>query len=345
MKKKITVIGHYAKGKQLFDGQTVKTRILYDEFEASGLYDIDLIDTCGWKRNLFSLISKCYRACRNSDYILMLPDFNGFRAMSILLPFFRGRNGAKLIYVVVGGWLPGFLEKKKLFLNRVNLFDAIVVETNSLKKEMESIGAKNLYIVPNFKRLEILSDASAVETPPYRFCTFSRVMKEKGIEDAIESVITINKKRGSNVAVLDIYGQIDAGYKETFEQLIKTFPDYVQYKGTVPFDKSVHTLKEYYALLFPTRYLTEGVPGTIIDAFASGLPVISYTWNSVDDLISDNVEGWLTTPAVENLIALMEKAIDSPADMTRMRQNCLKKANTYTPDTNLRVIGDILEQL
>lgn len=33
---------------------------------------------------------------------------------------------------------------------------------------------------------------------PFRFCTFSRVMKEKGIEDAIEAIRDINSERGKN---------------------------------------------------------------------------------------------------------------------------------------------------
>lgn len=51
----------------------------------------------------------------------------------------------------------------------------------------------------------------------------------------------------------------------------KKFPPYIKYCGTVSFDKTTEVLKEYFALVFPTRFYTEGIPGTIIDAFASGL--------------------------------------------------------------------------
>lgn len=345
MKKKITVIGHYAKNKQLFDGQTVKTRILYDEMEASELYDVDLIDTHGWKKKPFSLIAQCYQACKSSDYILMLPDYNGFRVMSILLPFFRGRNGAKIVYVVVGGWVSAFLKHHDLYLKQTNKLNAIIVETQSLKTELEDMGIQNLHIVPNFKRLDIIQEVVPSEAPPYRFCTFSRVMKEKGIEDAIESISRINAKYGADFASLDIYGQIDTGYKEAFEKIMETVPDYIQYKGIVAFDKSVDTLKDYYAMLFPTTYHAECLAGTVIDAFASGLPVIAYEWKSGADLITNGVEGWLCEPSVDKLTELIERAVKKPEEIAKMKINSVNKADTYTPDANIKKITGILESL
>lgn len=97
-------------------------------------------------------------------------------------------------------------------------------------------------------------------------------MKEKGIEDIIHAVEDINEKYGSKKFALDIYGQIDEGYRDSFESMIKKFPDYIRYCGTVPFDKSTEALKNYFALVFPTRFYTEGIPGTIIDAYASRCP-------------------------------------------------------------------------
>jgi len=51
---------------------------------------------------------------------------------------------------------------------------------------------------------------------PYKLCTFSRVLKEKGIEDAINAVIKVNTDCGREVCTLDIYGQIDENTKMRF---------------------------------------------------------------------------------------------------------------------------------
>ncbi len=69
------------------------------------------------------------------------------------------------------------------------------------------------------------------------------------------------------------------------------FPEYIKYKGSVNYDESVETLKNYFALVFPTLFYTEEYLGTIIDAYAAGLPVISSKWESYDDVIEDNITG------------------------------------------------------
>ena len=54
---------------------------------------------------------------------------------------------------------------------------------------------------------------------PYKVCIFSRIMKEKGIEDAIDVVKSINEMYKRTVLDLDIYGSIDKEYEQEFQTL------------------------------------------------------------------------------------------------------------------------------
>ena len=51
---------------------------------------------------------------------------------------------------------------------------------------------------------------------PYRLCTFSRVIKEKVIEDIVQVIEEINSKNEKNIYSLDIYGPIDSHYEDQF---------------------------------------------------------------------------------------------------------------------------------
>lgn len=124
---------------------------------------------------------------------------------------------------------------------------------------------------------------------PLKLCTFSRVMREKGIEDAVNVVETVNRELGLTVFTLDIYGQVDSVQIEWFDELQSKFPSYIRYAGLVPFDKSVDVLKEYFALLFPTYYEGEGFAGTLIDAFSAGVPVIASDWKYNTEIVNENV--------------------------------------------------------
>ena len=52
-------------------------------------------------------------------------------------------------------------------------------------------------------------------------------MKEKGIEDAVNAVKTVNEHFGRTVYTLDIYGQVDSAQTEWFNELENTFPSYI----------------------------------------------------------------------------------------------------------------------
>ena len=86
---------------------------------------------------------------------------------------------------------------------------------------------------------------------------------------------------------LHIYGGIDPDYKEEFELLLSD-NSFVTYEGVVNAEDAVSILQKHDVLLFPTRFPDEGIPGTIIDAFASGIPIISSKWLYFDELFEDH---------------------------------------------------------
>ena len=90
-------------------------------------------------------------------------------------------------------------------------------------------------------------------------------------------------------------------------------------------------LKNYFALLFPTQFYTEGIPGTIIDAYAAGVPVISSEWESFADVVDDNVTGiGYEFKNNDELIKILENIAADPSLILSMKKNCLTKAEDFT---------------
>lgn len=333
---KIGIIGHYGGQKQFLDGQTVKTKIITKELEKQlGSEQILKIDTHGGKKALPKLFFKAISALRKCRNVLILPAHNGVRFFVPLLTFFNRFYKRKLVYAVIGGWLPQYLQDKPKLLKKLKKFDGIYVETNTMRVALEELGLTNVEVMPNCKELKVLSEEELVysKEEPYKLCTFSRVMKEKGIEDALNAVKAVNEKFGRTVYTLDIYGQIDGGQTEWFEALQKSFPEYIRYGGLVPFDQSVEVLKNYFALLFPTKYYTEGIPGTIIDAYAAGVPVISAQWESYGDIVSNQTGIGYEFGCNENLIDILEELEQKPELVFSKKENCLNEAKKYQPKT------------
>lgn len=345
--KKVSVIGHFAVGHQYLNGQTIKTKIVTGELErVLGSGQVGIVDTHGGPKTLLRAPFQVVHSLKNSKNIVILPAKNGLRVYAPLLAvcsrFFRNR---KLHYAVIGGWLPQFLETRKLLAKFLKTFDCIYVETNTMKSALEQQGFSNVYVTPNCKDLTILSEAELVfcEQEPHKLCTFSRVMREKGIEEAVEAVKTVNEALGRQVFSLDIYGQVDTAQTAWFENLQKAFPEFVRYGGLIPFDKSVEVLKEYFALLFPTCYEGEGFAGTLIDAFSAGVPVIASDWKYNAEIVNEQVGYVYPTGNQEAFADILRRLAENPETALSKKRACLAEAQKYRIDQALRVLIDQIE--
>lgn len=334
--RKVCIIGHFGFGLDLLNGQTIKTKIVADEIEKKiGKDEIVRIDTHGGLAALIKLPFSLLYAVIFFENVIVMPAHNGLRIIVPLLVFFNLFFKKKLHYIVIGGWLPKFIEKKRRLKKYLRKLDFIYVETNTMRRALEDKGFSNIVVMPNGKKLDILSENDIVvpKSRPLAICTFSRVMKEKGIETIVDIVKRINESKGEIAYKLDIYGQIDQRQQQWFELIRTRFPGYITYGGVVPFDQSVKVLKKYYALIFPTHFYTEGIPGTIIDAYAAGVPVISSKWESFSDVICEGKTG--LGYEFDNLVDLeqiLRDCLNNREKIDALRQNCLNMAKMFTID-------------
>ena len=339
--KRVCIIGHFGYGENLLNGQTVKTKIVTKEIvKELGKKEVSCIDTHGGVKALMSAFCQALTALKYHKNIIIMPAENGLRIFVPLLVLLNLLFHRKLHYVVIGGWLPEFLKKRKKLTKALMSFDGIYVETNTMRKALEIQGFNNVYVMPNFKDLNILKESELVyhHTEPYRLCTFSRVMKEKGIEDAVNAVKTVNEHFGRTVYTLGIYGQVDSAQMEWFNELKRTFPSYIKYGELVPFDKSVEVLKNYFALLFPTYYEGEGFAGTLLYSMAAGVPVIASDWRYNPEIVNEKI-GYVY-PVHDNhaFVATLINVGNNPDLLLSKKSDCLKEAEKYRAENVIQCL-------
>lgn len=346
MYRKISIIGNFGKGGQALDGQSVKTKIVTEAVAmAIGQERVLTYNTSGGVKTLFKAPLIALNALRWSRDIVIFPAHNAVRVFVPLLVllqcFFKHR---RVHYVVIGGWLPEFIKTRPLLRYCLRHVYMIYAETHRMQHDLKEMGyTSNVTYMPNCKPLDIVdcSDLKSDYNEPYKLCTFSRVWSQKGIGDAVEAVKSVNESLGRNAYSLDIYGMVDGEEQEWFADLRKTFPKYVKYGGTVPYDKSVEVLRNYFVLLFPTKCYTEGIPGTIIDAYAAGLPVISSLYLNFDEIIDEGITGiGYEFGNNKALIRLLKDIVENPQEITKMKENCVKKAKMFLPDEVVNTLVD-----
>lgn len=343
---KCTVIGFYGDRDGCFGGQSIKTVTLVNELiKKFGIKKINKVNTYNWKRRPISIFLACVKSIIKSENIIIMPANNGLKLFVPLFSLLNKFFHRKLHYIVIGGWIAKFLKKHKYIKKRLDKFTGIYVETNSMKKDLNLIGLNNVIVLPNFKNIKIVDkqDIKYFKNPPYPLCTFSRVMKEKGIETAIAAIKKINSELGKVAFTLDIYGYIDKNYEEQFRKICEELPSFIRYCGIIEYNNTTETLKNYFALLFPTHFSTEGIPGTIIDSYCAGVPVISSKWDNFADIIDEGKTGiGYEMNNLDELINILHNIFFDINIINELRDNCIDKAYEFHPE---KVVNEFIKYL
>lgn len=344
---KVGICGHFGFGYDFSDGQTIKTKTVYKALVNSlGEENVFAIDTYGWRKNPLGMISRCRKLLSECENVIMMPAQRGVRVFPAVFNMLNKSFGRKLHYIVIGGWLAEELKIAPSLMKPIKKLDCVYVEAEKMRESLHALGVTNAVYMPNFRVKNILGASELVysSAEPYRVCTFSRVLKEKGIEDAIEAVRYVNAYFGRTVYTLDIFGMIEPEYRDRFYELRQGFEPAITYKGIVGNDDSTDELKSCFAVLFPTYYEGEGLAGTIIDAFAAGVPVIATDWHYNATVIRHLTDGIVydhTKPGLLGKI-LLEMA-QSPQKLNSLKLNCIEQAVHFGSDEACRILLEGLD--
>ena len=340
---KIALIGRVANEEELYDGQTVKTRNFYSLLKKIDNVDnVVLVDTYEYKKHIFKVLFETVYVLFKCDKIVLSISINGRKFFFPFIYYLNKIFRKKIYHSLIGGRLVKNIETYPRWKKYVSSFEKNWVESEELVKELKELGIINAQYLPNFKHIYPVKKEKIKRHNGdiYSFCTFSRVQEKKGITDAIEAIEKLNEHFEKQLVTLDIYGPIDNSFKDQFYNRIKD-KEYISYKGSVDSAYSVQTIKDYYALLFPTRYYNEGIPGTIIDAFAAGVPVIARKWHFCSEMIENGKNGIVYDfEKPEMLFESMRFAIENQDIIYQMKFECLNASKKYLFDTALRQISE-----
>ena len=338
----IAIIGHFGGKEKFNDGQTIKTIAIYDALIRYGEKNVKKVDTYYTKRNPLKFLWVFISAlCKDQKYIVLLSS-NGRKVLFPILSFMSRYMKKEVYHYGIGGRLAREIGENKKWKKYVSSFKSNWMESIELAEQLQKLGVRNAIYLPNFKKLNVLDESELCSkyTEPYKLCTFSRVMEEKGIEDAIDAVRKINIKCQRKVVMLDIYGPAEESYLQHLNKVLKQCGE-CRYCGVIPANKSVEALKDYYVLLFPTHWKHEGIPGTIIDALSAGVPVIARRWQYCDEMLQHKVTGYIYDfDKPEELKDLILYAVGHVDETVKMKRACIHRAYDYSEEYVIKYIAE-----
>jgi glycosyltransferase involved in cell wall biosynthesis len=182
-----------------------------------------------------------------------------------------------------------------------------MVSTESLKRELESAGFKNLVVVPLGIDLDLFTRNPAPSLPSLPkpvFVFFSRLAPEKSPEDFLKL-----KLPGTKLVIGD--GPDRTKLEEKYGRENK----FVGYKHG---QELVNWLSLCDVFVFPSRTETFGL--VVLEALSCGIPVAAYDVIGPRDIITEGKDGYFSEDLQEAALKCLEL---SPAD-------CRKKAEQYS---------------
>ena len=326
---KYLVLGYFGYKTNQLDGQTVKTRDLYKLIRLK-TNDVSYYDTQEFKFNKFSIIKMFWQVMKCGT-LIYLPAHNNlkyiFPIVYILSLLFR----FEIHYYVVGGWLREYTETMPVHRYMLRRIKGIHVETVALKEELVKFyDFKNVDIFRNFRFYDF--EPTRVSSDKLRLVFMARINMMKGLDWIYEFANFVSSHNLAHKYNITFYGPINEEDNDYFADMLQRF-SFMEYKGVLQPEEIYEALNNHDVLLLPTHYYTEGLPGSIVDAYIAGIPVVVTNWKHAHEFVEDAKTGYIV-PFDEGEQQFIEclLSLESNRELLYTLQcNALEKRQEFAP--------------
>lgn len=340
----ILIIGYFGYKNNQIDGQTIKTRQVYELIkERMPDYEVRFIDTQELQSSKFKTLFRLVYLSMKANYVVYLPGQNNLSNFFPILYRLSKLFRFKIIYPVVGGWLSDYLTNKPKLSRSLKNISAILVESETLESQLKlNYGFSNVEQLTNFRITDFTPSIKNHEE--VKFVFMARVCPEKGCDYILNFARCYNKAPDRNKCAITFYGPIASEYRTSFFNQIKQLPN-VRYEGVIEPQNVYKTLNEYDCMLLPSYYEGEGFPGSIVDSFIAGIPVVTTNWKALGSFIREGETGFIVSVHdQESLNNCLESIINNPTNLTHMKEHCIKEAKRYSAETAWKILSSYLNK-
>lgn len=342
--KRVLVFGYFGYVNNQLDGQTIKTRAVYELIrERMPEAEISYLDSQELQSRPLHTLLRLLKAPFGKNCIVYLPGENNLNRFFPLLYRLSRLAGAEIVYPVVGGWLPDFVSFHAGIRNKLRKIRGVLVESERMVCALRSMGFKNVEILENFRSTDFKPSGPTPHSGPVRFVFMARLCREKGCDIILNAVDILKRKHSGATFAVDFYGpQTNGDYAGPFLERIKDYPN-VEYRGTIQPNDVFATLARYDCLLLPTFYEGEGFPGSIVDSFFAGIPVIVTDWKDLASFIQPGVTGFVIPPhSPQALASAMDSIISDPGSLGPMKAAAYDRSKRYSASAAWQILSKYL---
>ena len=198
--------------------------------------------------------------------------------------------------------------------------DLVLLQTRSLCQRFAALvpGAR-------IRQLPTTRDVPSGETRRRcrRFLFLAQLRPEKGLSLAIEAVESPELRDHVSLAV---HGPEMAGA----DLAPLAGSRRARYGGPIEPEAVPAVLARHDALVFPSTWPGEGLPGAVVEALQAGMPVIAARWRAIEELVEDGRSGLVVEPrSSADLARAMVRLVEDDALVARLSAGALERGAHY----------------
>lgn len=225
--------------------------------------------------------------------------------------------------------LPTEFDWKRRYQNLAEHGSHFIAASNHMKNQLIELGFPEQKISVIYFGLNLSKFKFREQYKPDLNCMMvGRMVEKKGFAFALKAISEL-KKRGLKLT-LSLYG--DGPLRNSLESLAAELEigQQVTFHGFVPVETVNKAMDQHSILLAPSVTASdgdeEGLPNTILEAMARGLPVIATRHAAIPEAVEDNVTGFLANEQDFMKITEIAEQIHSGSfNLEMIRKNARKK--------------------
>jgi glycosyltransferase involved in cell wall biosynthesis len=122
------------------------------------------------------------------------------------------------------------------------------------------------------------------------------VNRQKGAFDAVKSIALANENYPLRFRLTIIGGFASQAENRELHELILRLglQSTVEILGFVSAERKFQALRDADLFCFPSYYLAEGQPASLIEAMAFGLPIVTTRWRAIPEMLPEDYTGFVS---------------------------------------------------
>ncbi|HQE22578.1 MAG TPA: glycosyltransferase family 4 protein [Syntrophomonadaceae bacterium] len=170
-----------------------------------------------------------------------------------------------------------------------------------------------------------------------------RLTKEKNLEFLIQAFRLVKEKYSHTTLVLTAQGPIESELKQLTNQLGLSLDQDVVFTGALPYDMLANVYNSADLFVFSSMTETQGL--VLIEAMATGLPVVAIRAFGVQDMVDHMVNGILTSCDLHEFSEAICSLLGDEVLYNQFKQQALKKAYHLSAENSARKLEEVYQSL